>query len=388
MLGSGSYKSSLTYYRLVALAKQLAHKGHCVSIIAPSADKYNNFTPDKQASLESIHLIQPWQLTTKNALANLIPYLFTSTSSIVKNRADVVFIYKPTPITIMGILPRLLFRTPVILDLDDLGSEVMRLQGQSKLQVSLVAACEKIAMRFASGVVVASSYLESIVKEKHPNKPVLILSNGIDTSEFKPLPVQKPRHAVYYFGALNRLSLIEELLQSIPETVQAVPDTHFYIIGGGTALNAAKALVHQLGMTKHVTFTGWVDMLDVYKYAQFGDVAVCCQPDTPTVRAASNLKVFQYMAMGSATVVSDVGDLRRYIGNTEAGVAVPAGQIATLVSATVSLLLDEGRRTRIAKAGIARAHNEYALSVLGDKLLKFTESITDKKARNSREVTV
>jgi glycosyltransferase involved in cell wall biosynthesis len=244
-------------------------------------------------------------------------------------------------------------------------------------------------MHFADGVVVASSYLESIVKEKYPLKPVLVLSNGVDTTEFKPLPTQAPRHAVYYFGALNRLSLIEELLRSMPATVQAVPDTHFYIIGGGSALDEAKALVRKLGMTKHATFTGWVDMFDVYKYVQFGDIAVCCQPDTPTVRAASNLKVFQYMAMGSATVVSDVGDLKRYIsGKPEAGVAVPAGNVETLATTITGLLLDDTRRTHVAKAGITRANNEYALTVLGDKLLKFTELITDNKTADSHEVSV
>ncbi|MGI0133416.1 MAG: hypothetical protein ACREBW_00445, partial [Candidatus Micrarchaeaceae archaeon] len=72
MLGSGSYQSSLTHFRLVTLGQQLGRMGWDVSVLVPSADKYNNLIPDKQAKLPHIELVQSWQPTTKNIFVNLI----------------------------------------------------------------------------------------------------------------------------------------------------------------------------------------------------------------------------------------------------------------------------------------------------------------------------
>jgi glycosyltransferase involved in cell wall biosynthesis len=371
MLGSGSYKSSLTYFRLVALGQQLGCLGWDVSLIVPAADKYNDFTPDWQATLKHIELVQPWQPATRRPLFNLLPYLISASLAVLRRPAQLVYIYKPTPITIIGLLPKLLRRTPTILDLDDLGSEVMRGEGRPGLSVRLVAACERLALRQATAVVVASQYLARQVRDRYPDKPVLVLSNGVDPEEFVAPELQsKPRPAIYYFGALNRLALIQPLLVSLPEVIRVVPETQVTIFGGGQALNEAKALVQKLKLNGAVTFTGWVKPEAVQQAVAVGDIAVCIQPDIPTVHAASNLKVFQYMALGSVPVVSDVGDLKHYLQTADGplGVVVPAGQSEKLSAALSDLLQDPKRRVRLAARARRQAERRYAWSVLAGQL--------------------
>jgi hypothetical protein len=48
-----------------------------------------------------------------------------------------VLIYKPTPITVLGLMPKLLAPTSVVVDLDDLGAEVIRDEGRSRLTYGL-----------------------------------------------------------------------------------------------------------------------------------------------------------------------------------------------------------------------------------------------------------
>ncbi len=361
MLGSGSHASTLSI-RLVALARHLGGPERCdISMVLPSADKYNDFRPDPAAKVPGARLIQPWQLATRSAMLNLIPYLFTSLAAILRARADIVYLYKPTPITILGLVPRMLFRTPVILDLDDLGSEVMKLQGQSKLQYKLVAFCEKLALRFCSAVVVTSTYLEELVAKQHPGKPILLLPNGVEPFDYTPSPDETPREAVYYFGAINRLDLIEDFLRALPAVVRSVPGTTVTIVGGGSALDEAKKLVRELGVKDSVVFTGWKnDMLEVQRYASFGDLAICCQPDTPTVRAASNMKVFQYMAMSTVPVVSDVGDLRAYVRDGSAGAVVPPNDSEALSKSLIALLKNPSKRARLSRQARHLAEKEYS----------------------------
>lgn len=358
MLGSGSVNSTLSI-RLLALARHLGRDWQ-ITMILPSADKYNHFTPNPRAQVAGAHLVQPWQLTTNSPFVNLIPYVCTSLVAVFRARADIVWLYKPTPITIVGLLPRLFTHTKVVLDMDDLGSEVMKREGQSKLAYGLVALCEKLAMRWAHTVVVASSSLESIVRQKYPSKPVLVLPNGVEPDDYEPVKKQPLRSNVYYFGAVNSLDLIEDILRAAPAIVRAVPDATITIVGGGSALDDARALAKRLHVSKSVTFTGWVNMLDAQRYTHYGDVAICYQPDTKTVRAASNMKVFQYMAMRSSVVVSDVGDLHTYVRDGRAGVIVEPAHAKSLAQAVIGLLQDDAKRTKLADAGYKLARGEYS----------------------------
>lgn len=374
MLGSGSVGSTLSI-RLRGLACHL-HESWDITMVLPSADKYNNFTPNKQAVVEGARLVQPWQLTTHSPILNLIPYLFTSFARIVTARADVVYLYKPTPITVLGLIPRLFFRTPVILDMDDIGSEVMKLEGQSKFQYGLVALCERLTMRFSSAVVVTSTALREAVLARHPKKKVLIVPNAVEPTDYTPIRAQKPRHGVYFFGGINRLDVVEDLLRATPKVVHAVPDVKITIVGGGVALDDAVKLARELGVEKSVTFPGWqTNMLAVQGFTQFGDIGICYQRDTPTVRAASNMKVFQYMAMSTVPLVSDVGDLHDYVQDGRAGVVVAPGNVDALGSALITLLKDDVRRAQLANKAFELAQTTHSWKARAAQLNEFMEEV-------------
>ena len=359
MLSSGSYNSTLSI-RTRYLARHLSDAWD-ITIIAPSADKYNDFKPDHSLKSEFARLIQPWQLATRSFMLNLIPYLFSSLVSIIRVRADAVIINKPTPITVLGLVPKLLSRTAVVVDLDDLGAEVIRNEGRSRLTYGLVDWSERFCVRHADAVAVASTTLREHVRQLHPGKPILMLPNAVEPGEYHVVTEQRPRHGVYFFGALNRLDLIRDLLHAMPTVLNQVPDTRLTIIGGGTALDDAKSMCRDLGIEAAVAFTGWqTDMLAVQNYTQFADIGVCYLPDIRTVRAASNMKVFQYMAMGTVPVVSDVGDLRTYVQDGQAGVVVPPADVPALAGTLVELLQDDEARVRMAKEARQLAGDEHS----------------------------
>src|SRR4029079_3524644 len=127
-LASGNIKSNFTY-RILALGRSLKARGHDVTIIAPRADKYNGFVPELVSEIEGVRVLQPFQFATKRLEINLLPYIFDAARMVLRDKPDVVYIYKPTPISIVGVLAKLLRRTTLILDMDDLGSEVMKIEG-------------------------------------------------------------------------------------------------------------------------------------------------------------------------------------------------------------------------------------------------------------------
>jgi glycosyltransferase involved in cell wall biosynthesis len=370
ILSSGSYNSTLTI-RPRYLARHLADESE-VTFITPSADKYNSFKPDYTLTSDFARLVQPWQLITRFPMLNLIPYLYSSLVQILRARADVVLINKPTPITILGLIPKLLSRTLVVVDLDDLGAEVIRSEGRSRLTYGLVDWSERLCIRYADRVVVASTELRDYVRHIQPTKPVLLLPNAVEPADYDVVTEQEPRHAVYYFGALNRLDLIRDLLQAMPAVLSEIPDARLTIVGGGSALHEAKALGQELGIEAAVAFPGWqTNMLAVQDYVQFADIGVCYLPNVRTVRAASNMKVFQYMAMGTVPLVSDVGDLRSYVHDGLAGVVVAPGSAAALSHALIELLQDEDRRIGMAKEAWRLASNDHSWHVRAEAFIRF-----------------
>ena len=374
MLSSGSYHSTLTI-RLRYLARHLTDTWD-ITIIVPSADKYNDFTPDHSLKSTFARLVQPWQLTTQSSMVNLASYLFSALAQIVRVQADMVLIYKPTPITLVGLVPKLLARTPIVLDLDDLGSEVMKREGRSRLSCVLVAWSERLCMRYADAVVVVSTTLRDHLRRLYPAKRVLLLPNGVEPSEYYVAAERRPRHAIYYFGAINTLDLVEDLLRAMPEVLRQVPDARLSIVGGGSALDDAKHLSRELGIEAAVTFPGWQrNMLAVQNYVQFADIGVCYMPDTLTVRAASNMKVFQYLAMGTVPLVSNVGDLHIYVQDGQAGVVVTPGNGTALARALIELLRDEDHRLRLADIGRRLACRDYAWQARGKVLIAFLNEL-------------
>ena len=359
MLSSGSYQSTLTI-RVRYLARHLSGSWD-VTIVAPPADKYNDFTPDYSLEPEFARLAQPWQLTTRSFMLNLIPYLFTGLVSVIRARADVVVISKPTPVTVLGLVLKLLFRTPVVVDFDDLGAAVIKDEGRSRLTYSLVDWSERICLRYADAVAVASTTLREHVRELHPAKPVLILPNAVEPGEYHVVTEERPRPAIYFFGALNRLTLIDGLLRAMPAVLEQVPGTRLTIIGGGTALGDIKRTCRDLGIEGATSFTGWqTDMLAVQDYIRFADIAVCYMPDGRTTRAASNMKVFQYLAMGTVPVVSDVGDLHSYVRDGEVGAVVPPGDVPALARTLTDLLQDSERRAHMAAEARHAAGSDHS----------------------------
>jgi glycosyltransferase involved in cell wall biosynthesis len=370
MLGSGSYKSSLSF-RLMKIADLLGGADWSVTVIVPSADKYNDFAADPAAALRHATLVQPWQLKTHKPSMNLLPYLFTALIALVRSRPDVIYLYKPTPITVIGVIGKLLLGKPLIVDIDDLGSEVMRRQKQPLLAVWLVALSERVALRLADKVIVTSTYLADSIGATYKRKPVLIVPNGVDAEQYQVKAEGALRPHIYYFGAIGSLDLTRDLLYAIRDVYELMPDIRVSIIGNGSALAETKKLARDLGIASIVAFPGFVDMFKVQDCVRFGDIAICYQPDIPTVRAASNMKVFQYMAMASVPLVSNVGDLSAYVLNGKAGVVVEPGNPDKLKEALVAILSNPTERVAMARTARELATDTYSWATRGAAVNRF-----------------
>jgi glycosyltransferase involved in cell wall biosynthesis len=376
MLASGTIHSSLSN-RMLALAREFVRAGHQVTIIAPARDKYSEFKSDNEKSIDGIDLVYPFQFKTSSFVLNLVPYLLSCLGHALRAKADVVYICKPTPITVTGLFAKWAKRTPVIADFDDLGSEVMKIERQPWIIYSLVAACERLVARNADGIVAASTLLHREYHEKYPTKPIIRVPNGVDPKEFVVTP---PRHEphIIFIGAFNRTQIIQPLIEALPEVIKATPDqsVHLDFHGDGMYRQHFEDRTKELGITKNVTFYGWTNHSDLPKYAAKGDLGICAMPNNRTTIACSNQKLFEYMAMGLCVVASNVGDLPGYLNNGESGVIVESLDSGLMAEALIDLLRDSKKRQNLASNARIQAETTYSWETLAGQSIALISKVT------------
>ncbi|HUC01831.1 MAG TPA: glycosyltransferase [Candidatus Paceibacterota bacterium] len=342
---SGSILSNFSY-RTLALARSLHKLGHDVSIVAPRADKYNNFTPEMIKEVDGVRIIQPFQFATRRLEINLIPYLFGAVRALFRERPDLIYIYKATPISIVGLLGKLFWKTPVVTDFDDLGSEVMKIEGHPFHQRKLVEWSERIAGSYADRLVAASRYLFDYYHRKYPETPIYLMQNGVDKEWFAGPLVPSTQRTIVFFGAINRTSILEPLFDVLPNVAREVPGIKAVIIGDGKFLPYFKEKTIAANLGNIVTFTGWLDFAAARTYLQAGSIGYSYMPRENTAIAASSMKISQYMSRGVIPLVSDINDMANDEEFLSAAYVVPTGDRIALESSIKNLFKNDDIHAR------------------------------------------
>jgi glycosyltransferase involved in cell wall biosynthesis len=288
-----------------------------------------------------MRVVRPLQFNTRSQVINFLPYMLSALLALLSLRADVIHLYKPTPLTIVGVVGGMRRRTVLILDMDDLGSRVMARQGNPSWAVKLVAWCERRAACSSDGIVAASSFLKQRYEDLYPAKPILWVPNGAQRL-FQSAP--SPEQRIVFLGSIDNREVLSPLLQATREARNAHGiNPRVHVIGDGAQRRYFESLADSMGIADSVQFHGWVDASDLKSMVSFGDLGYCCVPDDDAYKAASSQKVFNYMSYGVVPVVNEVGDLPYYVDYGRAGYVVSSDLLETLVNA----LRDEnGRHVR------------------------------------------
>lgn len=344
-LASGTVRSNFSY-RIVALARSLVRLGHEVSIIAPKADKYNNFVPEHIHLLDGVKILQPFQFATKRPEINLLPYIFGAVQMLFREKPELVYIYKPTPVSTVGLMGRFMKNTMVVTDFDDLGSEVMRVEGYPLHQRMLVSWSEKLAARAADSLVVASTYLLKKYKNEYPKKSIHLMPNGVEADWFTHSILSDAAKRIVFLGAINRKSILEPLFDVLPGLIKKHSDVEVLILGDGEYLSFFKKKAAELHIKKQVVFKGWMPIEKAKEYLQSGDIGYCYMPRGASTAAASNMKVPQYMSQGVVPLVSRVGDLPNIVEEGRVGYIAEPDNKKSLLEVLEHALVDLHRKDK------------------------------------------
>ena len=134
--------------------------------------------------------------------------------------------------------------------------------------------------------------------------------DGVDTDVFYPRPfplalaervgIDRSKPRVLYMGLLESYQGVDLMFQAFRTVALEIPQTQFIVIGYPN-IETYKTLCDQYGIADHVKFLGRVDYALLPEYLALSDIAVA-----PKIAVTEgDGKIYNYMAMGMATVAFD-----------------------------------------------------------------------------------
>ncbi len=152
----------------------------------------------------------------------------------------------------------------------------------------------------------ARTLLDKLSKK---NQKSHVISNGINTQEFKPLSVgdfhsrfnlPKEIDKILFVGRLFPEKSIDTLIKSIPHIIKEHSGVHVMIVGGGHLRPKLEKLVEELGISEFVTFLGLVSDEDKLHAYNASDIFVL-----PSLAELEGMVVLEAMACGKPIIIGD-----------------------------------------------------------------------------------
>jgi glycosyltransferase involved in cell wall biosynthesis len=120
---------------------------------------------------------------------------------------------------------------------------------------------------------------------------------------------QIKRHQLFFLGHLLEKQGVQLVLQALPKIVAEIPNFHFLIVGGGEYELTLRALVHELGIEKYVTFVGWIKSrakLDQLMADSAMAIAMYDRASASFTTYADPTKLKDYLSAGLPIILTDV----------------------------------------------------------------------------------
>ena len=226
--------------------------------------------------------------------------------------------------------------------------------------------------RDAFDLVVALSHGMKNQLENTGIKPVEVVYNGVPIRPMRPSLVNPP--TIVYAGRLVSEKGIDILLQAFAKVLLKVPEAKLLIAGDGSEKDNLQALSVELGITKSVTWLGYLPQPEMEQ--QFNNAWVQVVPSM-WAEPFGNVTT-EAMMRGTAVIAAAVGAQPEIVTDEETGFLVPPGDVEALASKLILLLLDPDLSEKIGQAGRDRALTEFSEDKRNDRFVEIYARLINK----------
>jgi len=296
---------------------------------------------------------------------------------------DAIHACNPPDLFFLVAAPFKLLGKRFVFDHHDLNPELYEAKfGRRDFFYRLLLALERCTFRLADVSIATNHSYRAIAIERGgmPAERVFVVRSGPSLERMKIVPPDESlkkgrRFLVGYVGVMGAQEGIDLLLHAARYIVTALRrrDVQFALVGGGTSLEAMRALAGELGIAPCVTFTGRIPDRELLAYLNTADV--CVNPDVANEmndKSTMN-KIMEYMALGKPIVQFDLTEGRR--SALGASLYARRNDVTDFACKIVELLEDPARRAAMGAFGRARVQDALEWRYEAPKLLAAYEAL-------------
>ena len=326
-------------------ARRLVKRGHQVTVLTTLPNYPTGIVPAeyrgrllRKEVRDGVHVVRVWSYIrpSKSFLSRILWYLtFSLLAPLLGGRAvghpDLIIVQSPPLFD--AIAARILARwkgCPFIFMVSDLWPEAAVQLGvlRNRVLIRLSEWLEWSTYRRAALVWVVTQWIRDFVVQRGlPSERVFLLTNGVDTTSFGPLPQAQARaelgwpdrFTVLYagtHGVTHGLMTIIEAAQQLRDR----DDIHFILVGEGADKADLVSEAQKRGL-KNITFLDPISHSLVPTLLAAGDVCLAHVRKVPVGEGILPIKMFEAMACARPVVLAVDGEARR-IAVQEAGAAI------------------------------------------------------------------
>jgi glycosyltransferase involved in cell wall biosynthesis len=218
--------------------------------------------------------------------------------------------------------------------------------------IQLARWCEERTWRGADFVLPVTHVLASRIRQAGvPKSKIRVIANGINRGSLEKVATREEakrslglagKLVIGFTGFMREWHGLERVLRLVSSTSN---DRHVLLVGDGPARPQLEQLILELGLERKVTITGVIGREQVLDYIAAFDIAL--QPGV--VPYASPLKLFEYMALGSAIVAPASANIQEILTHGKNGLLFPPEDNDAFCAAVERLCEDSALRHRLSR---------------------------------------
>lgn len=250
---------------------------------------------------------------------------------------------------------------------------------------TLAADAERWTLGRADAVLVVSTALREYVTGLgvRPER-VHVVPNAVDQDLFRPGPREPSVRARYglgegpvlgFVGGLRPWHGVDVLPALLERLARRRPDVQLAIVGEGPLRRALEEEVRARGLREAAVFTGALPQESVAALVRQFHVALAPYPRLEHAFYFSPLKLFEYLASGTAVVAPCVGQIAEMIRDGETGLLYPPGDQEALTAACERLLDDPALRLRLSEAAAELVRGRYTWDCNAARVVEIARSL-------------
>ena len=242
--------------------------------------------------------------------------------------------------------------TPIGKDVDSVPEDAPG-QYLLRLQVPFSEAVERDLVDKADAVTCVSSSIKDLVKEDH-DRPISVVNNGVDVSEFEPKFDGREENSLLYVGRLGRRKGIPRLLSVARHLRSKEVDFTLRIVGKGPLESEIKSTIAEENLGNHVKFLGFIAREKLLGLFQQTTMLV----HLPEFEGLPTT-VLEAMASGAPVVATDVPGCRDVVEDDSNGLLVQRGNDSIIADRIIELLDSPDKRRQFGENARATVENDF-----------------------------